>query len=97
MLILYAILALFCTLAAYMLMNHWQPHVEATRAGLIYCAEPVFASLFALFIPAIFSQWAGIDYPNETLTTNLLIGGGLITGANILILLEATYSKPKRD
>jgi drug/metabolite transporter (DMT)-like permease len=95
--VLYAILTVFCTLGAYTLMNYWQPHIDATRAGLIYCAEPVFASLFALFVPAIFSRLADVDYPNESITTNLLLGGGLITGANVLILLEATYFKPKRE
>lgn len=93
---LYVILTLFCTLGAYTLMNYWQPKIDATRAGLIYCAEPVFASLFALFLPAGFSRLTGIHYANETLSTNLLIGGGLITAANVLILLETTYSKPKR-
>jgi drug/metabolite transporter (DMT)-like permease len=73
------------TLGGYMLMNHWQPHVSATEAGLIYCIEPVLASALALVLPAWFSRWAGIDYPNETLTTHLLLGGGLITGANVLV------------
>ena len=45
----------------------------------MYCIEPIFGSLMALFLPAIFSVWAGIDYPNETATWTLLIGGGLIT------------------
>lgn len=96
-LLFYAILTLFCTLAAYTMMNYWQPHIEATRAGLIYCAEPVFASLFALFLPQWFSGFAGVDYPNERVTANLLIGGGLITAANVLILLQAAYSSPKRS
>jgi drug/metabolite transporter (DMT)-like permease len=95
--LIYAILTIFCTLGAYTLMNYWQPHIEATRAGLIYCAEPVFASLFALFIPQMFSIFASINYPNEKLTINLLIGGGLITAANVLILLEAVYTSPKRS
>jgi len=80
-----AIIIVFCTLAAFMVMNVWQRHVTATEAGLIYCAEPVFASLLALFLPAIFSSWAGIHYPNESVTTRLLIGGGLITAANVLL------------
>lgn len=96
-LLLYAILTLFCTLAAYTMMNYWQPHIDATRAGLIYCAEPVFASLFALFIPQWFSNFAGVNYANEKVTTHLLIGGGLITAANVLILLQAAYSSPKRS
>ena len=42
----------------------------------------------ALFLPGIFSILAGFTYPNETLTGNLLIGGGLITAANVLIQLK---------
>lgn len=80
------IIAVLCTLAAYSLMNLWQRRVSATEAGLIYCAEPVFASVLALFLPGVLSGWAGIDYPNENVTVKLLIGGGLITAANVLIL-----------
>jgi drug/metabolite transporter (DMT)-like permease len=79
------LLVVFSTLGGYMLMNHWQPRVTATEAGLIYCIEPVFASCLALFLPGWFSRWAGIDYPDETLTFNLLTGGGLITLANVLL------------
>ena len=80
-----AIITVLCTLAAFVLMNTWQRFVSATEAGLIYCAEPVFASLMALFLPAIFSGWAGIHYANEALTARLLVGGGLITAANALL------------
>ena len=82
-----AILIFPCTQGAYMLMTHWQRHVPATHAGLIYCVEPVFTSLYALFLPGWFSVWAGIVYPNETLTRALLVGGGLITFANVLLYL----------
>ena len=81
------ILVFFCTFGGYLLMNRWQRHVTATQAGLIYCIEPVFASLFALFLPAWFSAWTTVPYANETLTANLLVGGGLITTANVLIQL----------
>jgi drug/metabolite transporter (DMT)-like permease len=77
------------TLIAYVLMNYWQRHVSATEAGLIYGAEPVFASLFALFLPAWFSALAGLNYPNEKVTFNLLVGGGLISAANVLIQIKA--------
>ena len=80
-----AVITLACTLAAFVLMNRWQRYVTATEAGLIYCAEPVFASLLALFLPGIFSRWAGIHYLNEKITVPLLIGGGLITAANVLL------------
>jgi drug/metabolite transporter (DMT)-like permease len=78
------ILITFCTLGAYVLMNRWQRHVGATAAGLIYCGEPVFASAFAWFLPAWFSAWADVNYANEELTPRLLLGGGLILGANVL-------------
>jgi drug/metabolite transporter (DMT)-like permease len=84
---LMAILVLPCTIGGYMLMNRWQRHVTATQAGLIYCLEPVFTSAFALFLPAWFSDWASVGYANETLTRNLLLGGALITLANVLIQL----------
>jgi hypothetical protein len=42
----------------------------------------------ALFLPALFSKWAGFDYRNEELTWHLLVGGGLITLANVLIQLN---------
>jgi drug/metabolite transporter (DMT)-like permease len=81
-------LALFCTIGAYSLMNHWQPRITATEAGLIYCIEPIFGSVFALFLPGLFSILAGIAYPNELLTPTLLIGGGLITIANVILQLR---------
>jgi len=83
------VLMVLCTLIAYTMMNVWQPHVSATQAGLIYCAEPVFTMLFALFLPGWFSALATINYPNEGFTTRQLLGGGLITAANILILVQA--------
>jgi drug/metabolite transporter (DMT)-like permease len=82
------ILTIFCTMGSFSLMNAWQPKITPTEAGLIYCVEPIFGSLLALCLPALFSHWAGIDYPNETATSNLLLGGGLITLANILIQLR---------
>lgn len=80
-----AILAVLSTLGSYLLMNHWQPKITPTEAGLVYCIEPIFASVLALFLPALFSAWAGVHYPNERATWTLLIGGGLITAANVLL------------
>lgn len=93
------VLVLFCTVAAYGLMNLWQRHISATEAGLIYCLEPVAASGFALFLPAMLSQFAGVHYGNERITRDLLLGGGLILAANILIQVEAarrTRSRPRQ-
>ena len=78
-------LTLFCTLLTFTLMNHWQKYLEATEAGLIYCAEPVSASLFALFLPAWLGMLAGVSYPDELPTLRLLLGGLLITAANVCI------------
>lgn len=78
-------LVVVCTLGGYLFMNRWQRDVTATEAGIIYCVEPVIASALALFLPAWISIWADISYSNETLTPRLLIGGGLITVANVLL------------
>lgn len=86
--VLTLILTVVCTLGAYGLMNAWQPKITATEAGLIYCAEPLFGSGLALFLPGLFSRWADVDYANETTTWTLLLGGGLITLANVLIQLK---------
>ena len=80
-----AVLVVVCTLGGYLVMNRWQRDVTATEAGLIYSVEPVLTSVLTLFLPAWISIWANVNYPNEILTTRLLIGGGLITVANVLL------------
>jgi drug/metabolite transporter (DMT)-like permease len=80
-------LTAFCTIAAFTLMNAWQPKISSTEAGLIYCVEPLFGAVLALFIPGLISVWTGIAYANETLSAHLLLGGALITAANILVQL----------
>lgn len=81
-------LTIFCTVGAFSLMNAWQPKITATEAGLIYCIEPIFGSAMALVMPAWFSIWAGIEYANERATWTLLVGGSLITLANVLLQLK---------
>jgi hypothetical protein len=81
-------LTVVCTIGAFSLMTRWQPRITETEAGLIYCVEPVFASMFALFLPAVISRFAGLDYANEQATFSLLIGGGLVTLANVLIQMK---------
>ena len=83
--VLLALLVTVSTLGGFLLMNFWQPLVSATEAGLIYCAEPVFVSLLGLFLPALLGQMAGILYPNEPMGMRLVVGGGLITVANVWI------------
>ena len=81
-------LTVFCTVGAFSLMNAWQPRITATEAGLLYCIEPIFGSVMALFLPAWFSAWVGIDYRNEAATWTLMAGGTLITAANVLLQLR---------
>jgi drug/metabolite transporter (DMT)-like permease len=88
-LLMVAALVLFCTIGSYGLMNLWQRHITATEAGLIYCIEPVAASAFALFLPGWLSRLAEINYADERITRDLVIGGGLILAANVLIQVEA--------
>ena len=84
----------FCTLLTFPLANHWQPKVPATQAGLLYCSEPVFTSLVTLFVPGIISRTTGVDYPNEVLTWNLMLGGGLILAANVWLQLRPPGPTP---
>jgi drug/metabolite transporter (DMT)-like permease len=79
------ILTLGCTLFSYLMMNQWQKHVSATEAGLIYCMEPVFTAVYVLFLPGVLSVFASVNYENESITSALLVGGGLVTLANLLL------------
>ncbi|WP_193214698.1 DMT family transporter [Luteolibacter marinus] len=78
-------LALLCSVAAFSLMNTWQPRVSATEAGLIYTTEPVFTAVFVMFLPAWLGSWVGESYQNESLTLSLITGGSLILAANVLM------------
>jgi drug/metabolite transporter (DMT)-like permease len=82
---LIAILVVFCTLLAFNLMNRCQKYIPASEAALIYTMEPVSTSFFATFLPLGLSRLVGINYENERLSTNLLIGGGLILAANLVM------------
>jgi len=84
---LIGVLVVFCTLVAFLLANRWQPEVPATEAGLLYSTEPVFTAALALVLPGWISRGAGIEYPNERLTWNLVIGGGLVLAANAWLQL----------
>jgi drug/metabolite transporter (DMT)-like permease len=82
---LIAILVIFCTLLAFNLMNRCQKYIPASEAALIYTLEPVTTSLFATFLPVCLSALVGIEYENEQLSMSLLIGGGLILSANLVM------------
>ena len=63
---------------------------EHFTVGILRCdgIEPIFASLMALVLPGLFSVWAAVNYPNERATWTLLVGGALITGANVILQLK---------
>lgn len=86
--VLLILLTLFSTIAGYGLMNWWQRHVNPTHAAVIYCSEPIFTTVAAAFLPAWLSLLAAVNYANESLTWRLLLGGVLITSANVLVALH---------
>jgi len=81
-------LIFLCTWINFWIMNTWQRCVSATEAGLIYCLEPVVATLFAAFLPGVISRLAGISYPNEALSWTLFVGGALILSATVLVATQ---------
>ena len=92
-----AAVTLFCTIIAFVAMNKWQPFVPATEAAIIYGTEPVWASLLALFLPGWISAWTAINYANETITRELLIGGTLVIGANLLLQWKWKKGRTRED
>jgi drug/metabolite transporter (DMT)-like permease len=91
-LVIFVTLLLFCTLLSFVLMNRFQRIVTASEAGIIYGMEPVFASLFALALPAWLSHGLGIAYANEALGARFLLGGGLVVAATLGLSL---FSRPE--
>jgi drug/metabolite transporter (DMT)-like permease len=81
-------MVLLCTVINFWIMNAWQRCVSATEAGLIYCLEPVMATIFSAFLPGLISRFAGISYPNEVLSWTLAVGGGLILCATMLVATQ---------
>jgi drug/metabolite transporter (DMT)-like permease len=92
-----AVLLALPTLGSFLLMNRYQRLVSASEAGIIYATEPVFASVFALFVPGWVSRSSGIAYPDETLSPRLLAGGALVVSANVLLALLHPESKPSAE
>jgi drug/metabolite transporter (DMT)-like permease len=68
----------FSSAVAFHLMNHFQPRVTPTMAGVVYCLEPVFATLWSLGM--------GV----EEMRLPLAKGGACILAA----LVIATYAQP---
>lgn len=81
---LLAVLGGFCSLVSFLWMNRYQPSVSAVQASVIYSIEPVFASAWALILPAYIARFSGIEHVNESLTSQLVLGGSLVFLANII-------------
>jgi drug/metabolite transporter (DMT)-like permease len=88
-LILLLVLSVFCTVLAFHCMNKYQGHVTPAQAALIYTTEPIFAAIWAMILPDIFSPLCGIDYPSERPGPEILIGGLVIVIGNVLALWPA--------
>lgn len=85
-LLMTGLLTVFSTVYGYATMVRWQPWVSPVQAGLIYATEPIFATLWALFLPGWFSALGGFSYGNENLGGPFFWGASLILGANVLLL-----------
>src|SRR5260221_4397866 len=88
------LLVFFCTLLAFNLMNHCQPAITSTEAGIVYTTEPLFTTVFALFLPAQLSVLAHINYANERFSLAVVSGGGLILLANLLLQIRGRKAIP---
>jgi drug/metabolite transporter (DMT)-like permease len=83
--LLLGLVAVFSTLLPFVLMNAFQRRVSSSEAGVIYGAEPVLASVLALFLPALLAKVTGIPYGNEILSLRLVVGAVLVTAAALLL------------
>jgi drug/metabolite transporter (DMT)-like permease len=83
-LILTAITSVLCSALAFWLMNAFQPEVSPVQAASIYTLEPVFATLWALWLPGAISPMIGLDYPSEGADIMLVIVVALIVLGNVI-------------
>ena len=73
-----ALMAVFVSMGAFGLQFRFQPHIDPTRAALLYLMEPIFASIYA---------WLAAG---RGLTPSQMLGAALILAANLLVeMLQA--------
>lgn len=72
-------LGIICTAFCFVAQAVVQQYTSPTHTGLIFSLEPIFASLFAVL------------FLGEIITIQLLIGGCLILGGNIIAQFEQAY------
>lgn len=77
-------LAVMSTCLCYFLQTRAQKHVNAARAGVIFSLEGVFGSLFSVLMGF------------EKMRINLVVGGGLIVLACILVNIDISVWLKKR-
>lgn len=92
--LLIGLLCVFPTLLAFLWMNKYQPYLTAVQAAVIYTLEPVFASLWAMFVPGLLSVLCAVVYSNEQVSLPLVIGGSLVLIANVLALWPRPVDPP---
>lgn len=88
-----AITSVVCSALAFWLMNAHQPAVSPVQAASIYTLEPVFATLWAMFVPGLISPMIGLDYASERPDLKLALGGAMIVLGNI-VSLAAPHGGP---
>jgi drug/metabolite transporter (DMT)-like permease len=86
--------SVFCSALAFCLMNTYQPEVSPVQAASISTLEPVFATLWAMWLPGVLSPMVGLDYPSEVPGLMLALGGSMIILGNI-VSLGASHGVPE--
>jgi len=86
--VVFLILALLCTGLSFLWMTEYQPAISSTEAGVLYCLEPVWASLFSLFLPHILAGALGIQYANEQVTLAMVAGGSAVLIGSVLLAVR---------
>ncbi|MDB5330789.1 MAG: hypothetical protein JWP03_1940 [Phycisphaerales bacterium] len=67
------LLAIFPTIAAFGLLTHFQPRLDATRAALIYLVEPIVAAAYAAVTVHHGLGWRAIEGAALILVANVMV------------------------
>src|SRR5437773_870899 len=78
-------LVFFSSVIALHLMNAYQPHVSPAMASVVYCLEPVFATLFSVL------------FGMEALTVMTIGGGAVILGAVLIVARGSSAPNVQRS
>lgn len=78
-------LGVFSTFLCYFLQTNAQKYTTAAQASILLCTEGMFGALFSVLIGF------------EPMTTNLMIGGLIITVAVVLLEIKPKGARPKEN